>query len=117
MTMTVRCRRCGHAFETAATTNTRCRQCRTVVNIGRTVARPVEAAGAPMTPDPADNSSGLSPRVLGAGLGAVGAYALYRGISIRTAPNADRRAVRRSRLRWCVVGVVSLGTGVWLLVR
>jgi hypothetical protein len=32
----VACPSCGLSFETAATTNTRCRRCRKVVNIGRT---------------------------------------------------------------------------------
>jgi hypothetical protein len=35
MTRTVECRRCGYRFETAAVTNTRCRNCRSVVGIGR----------------------------------------------------------------------------------
>jgi predicted Zn-ribbon and HTH transcriptional regulator len=30
---TITCKRCGLSFETAATTNTRCRRCRTVVRV------------------------------------------------------------------------------------
>ncbi|MHB1582995.1 MAG: hypothetical protein ACYCU7_18295 [Acidimicrobiales bacterium] len=33
--MIVTCPRCGLAFETEATTNTRCRRCKSVVQIGR----------------------------------------------------------------------------------
>jgi hypothetical protein len=33
VTTTVTCKRCGISFETEATTNTRCRRCRTVVRV------------------------------------------------------------------------------------
>lgn len=46
--MTISCPRCGLAFETRATTNTRCHRCKTVVRIGSgpsTASRPsVEVA-------------------------------------------------------------------------
>src|SRR5579862_363059 len=37
--MSVSCPRCGLAFETQATTNTRCRRCRYVVRVGSSPAR------------------------------------------------------------------------------
>lgn len=39
--VTITCPRCGLAFETQATTNTRCRRCRHVVRVGRSPARAV----------------------------------------------------------------------------
>jgi len=68
--------------------------------------------GAPENPDA---PGGVSPLVLGAGLGLAGAYALWRGLSMRPAPGDDPKAVRRSRLRWCAVGLVALGGGVLLI--
>lgn len=38
--MTISCPNCGLAFETQATTNTRCRRCKAVVRIGSRPARP-----------------------------------------------------------------------------
>lgn len=37
--MTVTCPRCGLAFETRATTNTRCRRCKAVVRVGTSTRR------------------------------------------------------------------------------
>lgn len=41
--MTITCPRCGVAFETRTTTNTRCRRCRYVVRIGRSATRPASS--------------------------------------------------------------------------
>ncbi len=37
---TITCKRCGCSFETAATTNTRCRRCRTVVRVPASARTP-----------------------------------------------------------------------------
>jgi len=42
--MTITCPHCGLAFETQATTNTRCRRCRTVVRISASAPRPASPA-------------------------------------------------------------------------
>ncbi len=49
--MTITCPRCGLAFETRATTNTRCRRCRHVVRVGRSSARPASRQLEETTPD------------------------------------------------------------------
>jgi DNA-directed RNA polymerase subunit RPC12/RpoP len=37
---TITCKRCGHSFETEATTNTRCRSCRDVVRVPAAARNP-----------------------------------------------------------------------------
>jgi hypothetical protein len=40
VTTTITCKRCGHSFETEATTNTRCRNCRAVVRVPAAARNP-----------------------------------------------------------------------------
>jgi uncharacterized paraquat-inducible protein A len=42
VTITITCKRCGLNFETEATTNTRCRRCRTVVRVPAAARNPSE---------------------------------------------------------------------------
>lgn len=53
--MTISCPRCGFAFETRATTNTRCRRCRYVVRVGYQSAR---LTAEPAVERPTDDAGG-----------------------------------------------------------
>lgn len=82
--MTISCPSCGLAFETRATTNTRCRRCRHVVRIGRASAsRSVQPVN--------DDRSTYDPAAgLAAGVAVVG---MILGVAVP----AIVRAVRRRR--------------------
>ncbi len=120
---TVTCKRCGHNFPTEARTNTRCRRCRTVVNIGRPggAGHPRTAASEALYDgpgDPSDDRPGFAPAgLVGIGLVGAGGFALWHGLMLRPIEDADPTAVRRTRLVWCCVGAVLLVTGVVVVVR
>jgi hypothetical protein len=109
--------RCGLAFETAARTNTRCRRCRHVVNVGRS-SRPTTAEPVREVDDGADELAGpeSSPIVLGVGLAAAGAVCLWHGWRLGGDEAADPQRVRRARVRWCLAGAALAGAGVWVVV-
>jgi hypothetical protein len=119
MTMSVQCRRCGHVFETAAKTNTRCRRCRTVVNIGRAaVHRETVVDRRALTEVPnRPGMEGASPLVIGAAMSIAGACALWHGLSLRPGQGADEKSVRRSRRRWYVIGAITLCAGGVLVAK
>jgi hypothetical protein len=122
----VTCPRCGTTFDTAAITNTRCRRCRYVVNIGRqprsspsTVGASTPSPSAPgLTSAPAsfdDETPGGSPVLVGAALTGAGALAIWHGWHLGSAEGQDPEALRRVRLAWCGAGALLLVLGVALV--
>jgi hypothetical protein len=107
------CPACGLTFETQATTNTRCRRCRKVVNVGaRNRPAPVAAA-------PDDTSAQWSPTLIGTGLAAGGAAALWYGVRMRRASLAapdDTTTGRGRAWLWCAFGVVLFVAGVIVVI-
>lgn len=72
--MTITCPRCGLAFETQATTNTRCRRCKTVVRIGSGRAGQSSRAGGPAPEEPSAELAGSGLVVIAAGVVIVAFY-------------------------------------------
>ena len=58
--MTITCPRCGVAFETQATTNTRCRRYRAVVRVGSRQARRSRRAAKPVPDETPDELAGVA---------------------------------------------------------
>jgi hypothetical protein len=110
--MTVTCSGCGLSFETAARTNTRCKRCRKVVNVER---QHRHTSG--HETDPLESGSGAldgygpSPYLIGLGVGAAAAVALWHGLTMKPRPGTDPTLFRRSRFRWCVAGAVLVTLG------
>ena len=84
--MMITCPRCGLAFETQATTNTRCRRCKTVVRVGPGESRSPRRTAEPAAEPPLE--------LAGGGLLVVAAGVLV--LAFYVAP-AIVRAVRRRR--------------------
>jgi hypothetical protein len=74
--MTISCPRCGLAFDTRATTNTRCRRCKTVVRVGSGHARRFTGPTEPAPYEPTAELAGVGILVIAAG---VVILALYVG--------------------------------------
>lgn len=66
--MIITCPRCGLVFETQATTNTRCRRCKSVVRIGSGPAHKVRPAGEPAPDEPSDELANGGLLVVAAGV-------------------------------------------------
>jgi hypothetical protein len=112
--MQVTCPVCGLTFETQATTNTRCRHCRKVINIGVRRGRQelVAARG--------DTSEHWAPTVLGGALVAGGGYALWQGIKMWRTPVAttDPSSGRGNTWPlWCTFGALLVVAGIVVLFR
>lgn len=117
----VTCPKCGLTFETRAVTNTRCRRCRYVVNIGRRPAAssPARRSATPGTSPPQSASErpsesvpeaqepGTGLAVVGFGLAGAGAFGLVHGRRMEAGP---------ARTRWLAGSVVPLVVGVVLVV-
>jgi DNA-directed RNA polymerase subunit RPC12/RpoP len=107
--MQLTCPACGLTFETEATTNTRCRRCRKVINIG--------ARGRPeASTDAGDNIVGFSgPTLIGGVLVAGGVAALWHGVALRTPLDAATdvsEGQAKAWLWWCAFGTVLVVVGV-----
>jgi DNA-directed RNA polymerase subunit RPC12/RpoP len=112
--LSITCPRCGHTFETAARTNTRCRRCRHVVNVGRSST---VSPSYPETDSTEAYMVGVSLPVLGLAIAGVGAFALWHGVTLQAPPDADPAAVRRARVLWCAGGGAAVVLGLLLVVR
>lgn len=116
MMTTVTCNRCGHRFTTEAVTATRCRRCRHSVRI---------EAGSSSSSSSSAEGDGAVPAIwlptgwalVGADVAGAGCWALWHGLTMTGAADADPEAVRRSRRRWFVVGGVQVVAGVVVVVR
>jgi len=109
--MQITCPSCGLTFDTQATTNTRCRGCRKVVNIGAR-SRPTTSAAVD------DEPSGFSVQILiGGALVAGGVAALVHGIAVRGASDAAADEPTKAWLWWCGFGVVLVVAGVFVVIR
>jgi DNA-directed RNA polymerase subunit RPC12/RpoP len=113
MGMEFTCPACGLTFDTQATTNTRCRGCRNVVNIG---ARSQSATSARRTSDDTPEVSGL---IIGDVLMAGGVVAIWHGVNRGAASetSADGSTSRSGTWLWCGVGGVPVGIGLYVLLR
>jgi len=112
--MTITCPKCGFVFDTEAVTNTRCRNCRHVVNIGRRPRSAESPRSSSTSYTPAygdDETPGLSPVAIGLGLAGAGALAIWHGTHLHGGDDPDPEALTRARLRWCVGGGLMLGLG------
>lgn len=122
--MLVVCPRCGHTFETRASTNTRCRCCRYVVNIGRRAAPTIytETVNVNSAPSPVAEDSilaespGLSPVVVGVALVGAAAVGVWHEWHLRPTEGADSETLRRTRMRWCIGGGLVAALGVAVIV-
>jgi hypothetical protein len=110
------CPACGLTFETHATTNTRCRRCRKVVNVRRSAASPGGSSYRPPATEPIDDvPSGASPALIGIGLVGGGAWALWHGWKAK--PSSEDESAGAGRWLWCLVGASLVVLGVWVLTR
>ena len=106
--MQLTCPVCGLTFETQATTNTRCRRCRKVVNVGVRRSRPATFA---VTRD--DPSEDRGRTVLGGAVVTGGGAALWHGVTMRRASSVpDSSTGRGHAWLWCALGVVRVVGGV-----
>lgn len=114
--VTITCPRCGLVFETNAVTNTRCRRCRHVVNIGRR-SRSVEPGLSEddQLSETGQAGSALTGSVIGLGLVAAGAFGLWRGWHLPT-EGEDSETLRRRRRRWLVGSGLVAALGVTVVV-
>lgn len=116
MAITITCPRCGHQFSTEARTNTRCRQCRTVVNIGRSASasRPLYARSEGNDLD-ADPPTLVGPAAGALALVGAGSWALWQGWTTKL-PKDDSEP-GRGRWLWYAAGAALIAFGVWVFVR
>ena len=113
--MQLTCPACGLTFETQATTNTRCRRCRKVVNVGAH-SRPAASTF------PGDDSDGpgVPDRVLiGGVLVAGGAYCFWHGFKMRrsSVTKAEPTGERSTWPLWCTFGALLVIVEVLVVVR
>lgn len=99
---TVTCPRCGLAFETAAVTNTRCRRCRTVVQVGpRRAARPTAPTQAPPTVTEGLDDEAAPPTALtgavGDGTAGVALLVVLAGVAVVVVVEVVRAVLRWRR--------------------
>lgn len=110
--MLLTCPACGLSFETQASTNTRCRRCRKVINIGarRSPARVSASAD--------DSSAQWSPTVIGVGLVAGGVGALWYGVKLKQVSRTDPDAFtgrEKAWLVWCFFGAALVASGSFVV--
>jgi hypothetical protein len=74
--MTITCPRCGLAFETKATTNTRCRRCKTVVRVGSGQPRQSRSAAEAASSEPLPEMAGSTVLVIAAGVVVLAFYVI-----------------------------------------
>lgn len=116
MSFTITCPACGLTFETQATTNTRCRRCRKVVNIGRSATSAGGSSDRLPASAPIDDvPSGASPVLIGTGLVGGGAWALWHGW--KAEPSSEDESTGAGRWLRCLVGASLVVLGVWVLTR
>lgn len=108
----VTCPRCYSTFETAAVTNTRCRNCRHVVNIGRRRGGTSRSAHGTSAPRADEASSAASAMLIGLGLVGAGAIGLWRGWHLPRSDGLDQEKDRGDRRRWIALSAVALVMGV-----
>lgn len=122
---TVTCKNSHYSFPTEARTNTRCRRCRTVVQVGRSEGRSQitgsrggtanEPAGRPVAVT--NGPVGIPVGLLGLPLGGAGVAPLWHGFRLEPADGADSEAVKRTRLWWYVIGGVLVAAGAVVVMR
>jgi DNA-directed RNA polymerase subunit RPC12/RpoP len=112
--MELTCPDCGLTFETQATTNTRCRRCRKVVNIGSRRGRSERVTASD------DASRQWSARLIGGGLVVGGVGALWHGVKVRqlstNSPDGPT-SLRNTWPLWCTFGVLLIVVGTFVVLR
>ena len=110
--MQLTCPTCGLNFETQATTNTRCRRCRKVINIS-TRPRP-----APVSANTEDSSALRSTTLIGVGLVASGAGAFWYGAKLKRISRTNPEAFtgrKKAWLVWCFFGAALVASGSFVV--